>query len=105
MNIKTINDLDVDGKRVLVRADMNVPMRDGKVSDATRIERTIPTLRELSDMGAKVIVMCHFGRPKGERVAEMTLKPVADELARLLGKDVAFANDCIGEDADRKSVV
>lgn len=101
MNIKTIDDLDVNGKRVLVRADMNVPMADGKVSDATRIERTIPTLRELADKGAKVIVMCHFGRPKGERVAEMSLKPVADELGRLLGKDVAFASDCIGEGAEK----
>jgi phosphoglycerate kinase len=101
MNIKTIDDLDVDGKRVLVRADMNVPMKDGKVSDATRIERTIPTLSELSEKGAKVIVMCHFGRPKGERVPEMSLKPVADKLAELMGKPVAFADDCIGENAEK----
>ena len=97
--IKTIDDLDVAGKRVLVRADLNVPMRDGKITDTTRIDRTAPTLKELADKGAKVIVMCHFGRPKGERVADLTLKPVAAELGRIMGVDVAFADDCIGDAA------
>ena len=97
--IKTIDDLDVAGKRVLVRADLNVPMRDGKITDTTRIDRTAPTLKELADKGAKVVVMCHFGRPKGERVADLTLAPVAAELGRIMGVDVAFADDCIGDGA------
>ncbi len=98
-NFKTIDDLDVAGKRVLVRADLNVPMRDGKVTDTTRIDRTVPTVRELSEKGAKVVVICHFGRPKGQVVPEMTLKPVAAALGEALGRDVAFATDCIGDSA------
>ncbi len=98
-NFKTIDDLDVAGKRVLVRADLNVPMRDGEVTDTTRIDRTVPTVRELSEKGAKVIVICHFGRPKGRVVPEMTLKPVAAALGQALGRDVAFAADCIGAQA------
>ena len=86
--IKTIDDLDVAGKRVLVRADLNVPMRDGKVTDTTRIDRTVPTLKELAEKGARVVVMCHFGRPKGERVAELSLAPVAEALAKATGKPV-----------------
>ncbi len=93
---KTLDDIDVAGKRVLVRADLNVPMQDGRVTSAVRIERTLPTLRELRDKGARVIIMSHFGRPKGRVVAEMSLRPVADETARLLGVPVAFADDCVG---------
>ena len=97
---RTIDDLDVAGKRVLVRADLNVPMKEGKVTDTTRIDRTVPTLTQLADRGAKVIVMSHLGRPKGQKKPEFTLKPVADALAASLGRPVAFATDCIGPDAE-----
>ena len=99
---KTLDDLiaaGADGKRVLVRADLNVPVADGKVSDATRLERILPTLKDLSAAGAKVILLSHFGRPKGERVAEMSLKPIAEALSDLIGAPVAFADDCVGETA------
>ena len=97
---KTIDDLDVAGKRVLVRADLNVPMKDGEVADATRIVRTVPTLVELADKGARVIVLSHLGRPKGRVVDSLTLRPVAAALgAALGGREVAFAADCVGPDA------
>ncbi|TYC75835.1 phosphoglycerate kinase [Stappia sp. BW2] len=100
MAFKTLDDLtDIAGKRVLVRVDLNVPMDGSKVTDTTRIERVLPTIRELSDKKAKVILLAHFGRPKGERVADMSLGPVASAVAGLLGKPVAFADDCIGEAA------
>lgn len=102
-DFKTLDDIDVKGKRVVVRSDLNVPMKDGKVTDATRIERSSETIKELMDKGAKVIVVSHFGRPKGERVPEMSLKPVADALATVLGQPVAFADDCVGPAA--KTVV
>jgi phosphoglycerate kinase len=93
---KTIDSIDVSGKRVLVRVDLNVPMKSGKVTDATRIERAAPTLAELAAKGAKVIVLSHFGRPDGKRVPEMSLKPLVEPLSTALGKPVAFADDCIG---------
>jgi phosphoglycerate kinase len=93
---KTLDDLDVSGKHVLVRVDLNVPMKGGKVTDATRIERAAPTLGELAARGARVIVLSHFGRPDGKRVPEMSLKPLVEPLSRALGKPVAFAEDCIG---------
>jgi phosphoglycerate kinase len=96
---RTIDDLDVAGKRVLVRADLNVPMKEGKVTDTTRIDRTVPTLLELADKGAKVIVLSHLGRPKGQKNPAFTLKPVADALAASAGRPVAFATDCIGPEA------
>lgn len=96
---RTIDDLDVAGKRVLVRADLNVPMKDGKVTDTTRIDRTVPTLIELADKGAKVIVLSHLGRPKGQKKPEFSLKPVAEALAAACGRPVAFAGDCIGPEA------
>jgi phosphoglycerate kinase len=96
---RTIDDLDVSGKRVLVRVDFNVPMKEGKVTDTTRIDRTVPSLKELADKGAKVIVLAHLGRPKGKKNLEFTLKPVAEALSTALGKPVAFAPDCIGPDA------
>ena len=99
-NFATIDELAVSGKRVMVRADLNVPMRDGKVTDATRIERTADTLRELSKKGAKVVVISHFERPKGKRVPELSLAPIAKAMADILKVPVAFANDCIGPDAD-----
>jgi phosphoglycerate kinase len=96
---RTIDSLDVAGKRVLVRVDFNVPMKDGKVTDTTRIDRTLPTLRELSEKGAKVIVISHLGRPKGQKKPEFTLKPVAEALADALHAPVTFAPDCIGPEA------
>ncbi|MEW4460624.1 phosphoglycerate kinase [Labrenzia sp. PO1] len=100
MAFKTLDDLtDIAGKRVLVRVDLNVPMDGGKVSDTTRIERVLPTIRELSDKKAKVILLAHFGRPKGARVADMSLGPVALAVAGLLGRPVVFADDCIGQAA------
>lgn len=92
---KTLDDVDVAGKRVLLRVDLNVPMENGVVTDATRIERVIPTIEELSMKGAKVILLAHFGRPKGVDPKE-SLRPVAAKLAELLRKPVAFADDCIG---------
>ena len=79
---RTLDDLDVKGARVLVRADLNVPMEDGKVTDATRIERQAPTIRELADKGARVIVLSHFDRPKGKVVPALSLKPVVRALAK-----------------------
>jgi phosphoglycerate kinase len=102
-DIRTIDDLDVAGKRVLVRVDFNVPMKDGKVTDTTRIDRTVPSLKELADKGAKVIILSHLGRPKGKKNLEFTQKPVAEALAKALGKPVAFAPDCVGPEA--KTVV
>ena len=100
-NLKTTAGLDVRGKRVLVRADLNVPVKDGKVTDATRLERLVPGLQDLARRGAKVIVISHFGRPKGGPTPEFSLKPVADKLGELLGAPVAFAADCIGEPAEK----
>jgi phosphoglycerate kinase len=103
-NFRTIDDLDVAGKRVLVRADFNVPMKNGRVTDRTRIERGAATLAELAKRGAKVVVLSHFGRPEGKPVAEMSLRPIVEPLSQALGgKPVAFAEDCVGEPA--KSVV
>jgi phosphoglycerate kinase len=99
-DFKTIDSVKLDGKRVLVRIDLNVPMKNGKVTDATRIERAAPGLKELSDKGAKVIVLSHFGRPDGKKVPEMSLRPLVEPLAQALGKPVAFAEDCIGPRAE-----
>ena len=96
--LKTTVGIDVSGKRVLVRADLNVPVKNGKVTDATRLERIVPGLKDLAKRGAKVIVLSHFGRPKGVE-AELSLKPIAEALGQSLGKAVAFAPDCIGEAA------
>lgn len=97
---KTLDDIDVYGKRVLVRADLNVPMQDGIVTDRTRIERSVPTIKELSDKGAKVIVLSHFGRPKGKVVADMSLRPIVATLAEALDRPVAFGEDCVGGGAE-----
>jgi phosphoglycerate kinase len=99
MSYRTLDGLDVAGSRVLLRADLNVPVREGRITDLTRIERLSPTIRELADKGAKVIVCSHFDRPKGKRVPEMSLAPMAEALAQVLGKPVAFADDCIGQPA------
>lgn len=98
---RTLDQLDPAGKRVLLRADLNVPVRDGQITDRTRIERLSPTIRELAEKGARVIVLSHFDRPKGKRVPEMSLKPMAEALSATLGKPVAFADDCIGAVAEQ----
>ena len=99
--LKSIASVDVHGKRVLIRSDLNVPAANGEVTDATRIERFIPTLRDLTARGAKVIVMSHFGLPKGAPDPQYSLRPVAKKLASLMeGTTVLFAEDCIGPAAD-----
>ncbi|HUC11558.1 MAG TPA: phosphoglycerate kinase [Stellaceae bacterium] len=99
---RTLDDLDVLGKRVLLRADLNVPVKDGAVTDATRIERLAPTIEALIDRGAKVIVMSHFGRPKGKKDPALSLRPLVAPLSRALGgRQVVFAEDCIGAEAKR----
>ena len=95
----TLDDIEVRGKRVLLRADLNVPVKDGAVTDATRIERLVPTIRELADKGARVIVMSHFGRPEKGYDPALSLKPLVGALEKALGRPVAFALDCIGEPA------
>jgi phosphoglycerate kinase len=97
---RTLNHADVKGKRVLMRVDLNVPLENGVVSDATRIERTASSITELADKGAKVILLSHFGRPKGPNPKD-SLKPVAAELAHTLKRPIKFVDDCIGEKAER----
>jgi phosphoglycerate kinase len=97
---RTLDALNARSKRVLLRADLNVPVRDGKITDRTRIERLSPTIRELAEKGARVIVCSHFDRPKGKRVPEMSLLPMAEALSAALGRPVAFADDCVGPAAE-----
>ncbi len=97
-SFRTLDQADVKGKRVLLRVDLNVPMENGQVTDATRIERVAPTITELAGMGGKVIILAHFGRPKGPDPKE-SLKPVAAEVARIVKRPVAFAEDCVGDKA------
>ena len=97
-SFRTLDDVDVKGKRVLLRVDLNVPMENGRVTDLTRIERVAPTMTEISDKGGKVILLAHFGRPKGRDPKE-SLKPVAEAVSKVIGKPVAFADDCVGEPA------
>jgi phosphoglycerate kinase len=97
----TLDDIAPQGKRVLLRADLNVPMENGRVSDATRITRVAPTIRELLERGAMVIVMSHFGRPEGEPDPAFSLRPLVKPLADAIGRPVAFAEDCVGPAAER----
>ena len=97
---RSIETADVSGKRVLIRADLNVPMSGGQVTDATRIERLLPTFQNLLSRGAKVVILSHLGRPDGKPVAKYSLKPVADKLSSLLGVDVFSGEDCVGPAAE-----
>jgi phosphoglycerate kinase len=96
MKFKTLDDVSLAGRTVLVRADLNVPVQDGAVSDTTRIDRLVPTLREIAGAGAKVVVFSHFGRPKGGPDTKNSLRQVVPALSQALGQEVAFAADCIG---------
>lgn len=100
MTIHSISEVAVAGKRLLIRADLNAPCKDGKVTDATRITRFAEGLKPLLDAGARAVVLSHFGRPRGQRVPEMSLAPVAPALAEALGRNVAFVDDCVGEKAE-----
>jgi phosphoglycerate kinase len=100
MPARTLDGVAVSGLRVLLRADLNVPVQGGKISDLTRLERLAPTIQELAGHGAKVIICSHFDRPKGKRVPAMSLQPVAMALGTILGKTIAFADDCIGPAAE-----
>src|SRR6201994_3125812 len=97
---RTLDDVDPRGKRVLLRVDLNVPTENGRATDATRLERVAPTITEISDKGGKVILLAHFGRPKGRDEKE-SLKPVAAELSQVIKRPVAFAGDCVGEIAQK----
>lgn len=99
----SLNDLSLAGQRVLARMDFNVPLKDGKISNPGRIVAALPTMRHVLEHGGSLVLMSHLGRPKGKRVAEMSLAPVAQELSRQLGREVAFAEDCVGEAALQKA--
>jgi phosphoglycerate kinase len=99
LTFRTLDGVDLRGKRALVRVDFNTPMADGQVADDTRLRAALPTISRLRDGGARVVLMAHFDRPKGRRVETMSLKPVVSPLANLLGAPVAFADDCVGEAA------
>jgi phosphoglycerate kinase len=100
-NFRTLDGVDIKSKRVLVRVDLNVPVENGVVTDATRIERAAPTITDIADRGGKAILLSHFGRPKGKHDPGQSLKPVAAEVARVIKRPVRFADDCIGESAER----
>jgi phosphoglycerate kinase len=99
--LETTAGLDLQGKRVLVRADLNVPMKNGKVADATRLERLVPGLQDLARRGARIVVISHFGRPKGKADPQFSLEPVADKLGQILGRAIVFAADCVGAPAEQ----
>jgi phosphoglycerate kinase len=101
MDKKTIRDVDVAGKRVLMRVDFNVPLQEGQISDDTRIRAALPTIQYLLDHGASLVLMSHLGRPKGEVKPELSLKPVAARLGQLLGTEVQMAHDCIGPEVEK----
>src|SRR5581483_12150279 len=101
MAFRTLDQADLKGKRALVRVDFNVPVHEGQITDDTRLRAALPTIQTLREAGARVILLSHFDRPKGKRVPSMSLRPVAEPLSRLIGAPVAFADDCVGEAAER----
>ena len=103
MNKLTINDLDLRGKRVFIRVDFNVPLKEGVVTDDTRIRETLPTLRLAIDKGGRLVLASHLGRPKGGPDPKYSLRPAAKKLEELLGKPIAFALDCVGPGAEGQS--
>src|SRR5437868_12590680 len=103
ITIRTVDQLSVDGSRVFYRVDYNVPLEGTTITDATRIEETLPTLRLLRERGASIVLASHLGRPKGQRNEKYSLKPVRAKLAELIAADVQFANDCVGADAEQKA--
>src|ERR1700745_2235769 len=104
IEIRTLDALDIQpGARVFYRVDYNVPLEGTRITDATRIEETLPTLRLLRERGAAIIIASHLGRPKGERKEKYSLAPIREKLAELLGIDVDWASDCIGEEAQSKA--
>src|SRR5271167_3602267 len=103
MSKLTINDLDLKGKRVFIRVDFNVPLKDGIVTDETRIRETIPTLRLAIQKGGRLVLASHLGRPKGGPDSKYSLKPAAKKLEELLGQPVGFADDCVGPATEAKS--
>ena len=100
MNKKTVRDVEVEGRRVLMRVDFNVPLQGGQISDDTRIQAALPTIQDLLDRGAAVLLMSHLGRPKGKVVPELSLAPVAARLGELLGQEVGMAPDCVGDEVE-----
>jgi phosphoglycerate kinase len=103
MNKKTVRDIDLKGKRVLMRVDFNVPMADGKVTDDKRIRASLPTIQYVLGQGASLILMSHLGRPKGGPVPEFSLAATAEVLAGLLGRPVAMAPDCVGPEVEKRA--
>ncbi len=103
MNKKTVRDIDLTGKRVLMRVDFNVPMKDGAVSDDKRIRAALPTIQYVLDHGASLILMSHLGRPKGGPDPEFSLKPAADALSKLLGRPVIMAPDSVGPEVEAEA--
>src|SRR2546421_692054 len=97
---RTLDDIDVKGRRVLARADLNVPMKNGVVTDTTRIERQAATIKELAEKGARVVVLSHFDRPGGKPVPSMSLNPLTAAFAATIGRPVSFAEDCVGPIAE-----
>src|SRR5262249_16263350 len=101
MNKLSITDVDLSGKRVFMRVDFNVPLADGKITDDTRIEAALPSIRYVTEKGGRLILASHLGRPKGKPESKYSLKPVAVRLGELLGKPVQFAPDCVGPEVEQ----